>query len=355
MEEVEYLDDDTDTEEFDMDLLGNRESVTIDGGTPETYAVNDATNRYDEAVGTFDVNLLYDNAGNTTTDQNDYVYTYDYENRVDTIKRSDSTTIVEYTYDALGRRIRKDDAITGANSRLYYYSDQWQVLEEYDTTDETPVFKADFVYGNYIDEALRMSDGTDEHYYVHNHLYSTVALLDDTGSLAERYEYDAYGKCRFLNTTTYALLATQASAAGNPYLFTGRRLDTLDGGDYSVYYYRNRYYDADTGRFLQKDPLGVVPDGDMVGNSYRPLKQYMDGVGIYAYNNGNPICRLDSYGLWGTLIHYTKTKLWASKCGYPSKAAEAVAAANEAVDDLAGDRDPLPIGGDQSYHFNIPP
>ena len=156
MEEVEYLDDDTDTEEFDMDLLGNRESVTIDGGTPETYAVNDATNRYDEAVGTFDVNLLYDNAGNTTTDQNDYVYTYDYENRVDTIKRSDSTTIVEYTYDALGRRIRKDDAITGANSRLYYYSDQWQVLEEYDTTDETPVFKADFVYGNYIDEPLIM-------------------------------------------------------------------------------------------------------------------------------------------------------------------------------------------------------
>ena len=34
-----------------MDLLGNRQSVTIDSGTPETYAVNEAKNPYEVTVG----------------------------------------------------------------------------------------------------------------------------------------------------------------------------------------------------------------------------------------------------------------------------------------------------------------
>lgn len=43
---IECLDDVTDTEAFDMDLLGNRNSVTVDGTATETYAVDDATNCY---------------------------------------------------------------------------------------------------------------------------------------------------------------------------------------------------------------------------------------------------------------------------------------------------------------------
>ena len=38
-----------------------------------------------------------------------------------------------------------------------------------------------------------MNDGTDDYYYLHDHLYSPVALLDDTGAVVERCEYDAYG------------------------------------------------------------------------------------------------------------------------------------------------------------------
>jgi hypothetical protein len=30
---------------------------------------------------------------------------------------------------------------------------------------------------------------------VHHHLYSPVALLDTNGTVAEYYEYNAYGKC----------------------------------------------------------------------------------------------------------------------------------------------------------------
>ncbi|MCD6337320.1 MAG: hypothetical protein J7M01_03710 [Candidatus Marinimicrobia bacterium] len=55
---------------------------------------------------------------------------------------------------------------------------------------------------------------------------------------------------------------TQGSSNyGNPYLFTGRRLDTMDAGSLTIYHYRARTYDPQTGRFMQWDPLGINPAG----------------------------------------------------------------------------------------------
>ena len=44
------------------------------------------------------------------------------------------------------------------------------------------------------------------------------------------------------------------SALGNPYTHTGRRLDPETG----LYYYRNRYLDSDLGRFISRDPVGLI-------------------------------------------------------------------------------------------------
>ena len=40
----------------------------------------------------------------------------------------------------------------------------------------------------------------------------------------------------------------------NPYTYTGRRFDIESG----LYYYRNRYYDAGLGKFVNRDPIGYV-------------------------------------------------------------------------------------------------
>ena len=116
-----------------------------------------------------------------------------------------------------------------------------------------------YTYGNYIDEVLVMkaADGSD-YYYLQDHLYSPVALLDSAGAVVERYEYDVYGEPNILDAD-YSKDADQVSDYGNPYLFTGRRLDILDNGSLKIQYNRNRYYDYHIGRWFTHDPRGITP------------------------------------------------------------------------------------------------
>ena len=79
---------------------------------------------------------------------------------------------------------------------------------------------------------MRNLEGTAaDYYYGHDHLYSPVVLFENDGDVVERYEYDAYGTARIMDAS-YGARST--SSYSNPYLFTGRRLDTLDGGDLNI-------------------------------------------------------------------------------------------------------------------------
>ncbi|MEZ5402400.1 MAG: RHS repeat-associated core domain-containing protein [Bryobacteraceae bacterium] len=66
------------------------------------------------------------------------------------------------------------------------------------------------------------------------------------------------------------------SGFGNVYRFTGRRFDDATG----LYYYRNRYYEPASGRFINRDPLG-----------------YPDSMNACAYVRNNPVNRFDPLGL----------------------------------------------------------
>ena len=85
--------------------------------------------------------------------------------------------------------------------------------------------------------ALPGSADANDYYFAHDHLFSPVVLFQDDGTVVERYEYDAYGKMTRFNPdfTTWS-----GTPAGNPYFFTGQRLDELDNGDLLIMYYKNR-------------------------------------------------------------------------------------------------------------------
>jgi RHS repeat-associated protein len=95
-----------------------------------------------------------------------------------------------------------------------------------------------------------------------------VALVDSNGAKVEEYIYDAYGKVTSKNST---------ATTHNPYGYTGRIMDDDD-----LYYYRARYYDPTTQRFLSEDPIGLDA-GDM---------------NFYRYVGNSPVNLVDPQGLW---------------------------------------------------------
>jgi RHS repeat-associated protein len=293
------------TEAFNYDLLGNRDSTTDSrsGGVNFSYASNNVNQYTSITPGSY--TPLYDYAGNMTQDKSGYKYIYDYENRLTQITRQNNVVVAAFEYDALGRRIEKKDMLTGIAKR-YYYDDQRIALQTSVSSGGSETDEKYFVYGNYIDEALLMHNltgtYTGDFYYGHDHLYSPAVLFDSTGTPVERYEYDVYGTCRIL-APDYSLLTS--SQYGNPYTFTGRELDSVDGNALKVMYYRARSYDSQTGRFLQRDPLGINPTGDS-HNLYSPLRQYKDGLNIYQYCRSNPLLDADPLGLTSIEL-YTNT------------------------------------------------
>jgi RHS repeat-associated protein len=58
----------------------------------------------------------------------------------------------------------------------------------------------------------------------------------------------------------------------------------------------NAYYQPESGRFMQRDPLGVNPGGGRQ-NPFSVRSQYNDGANVYEYVKSSPVKIYDSYGL----------------------------------------------------------
>jgi len=153
-----------------------------------------------------------------------------------------------------------------------YVYDGGQVIAEYDGSDN-PLRK--FVYGPGIDEPIIIIDVADNntvYYYHFDGLGSVAALSDTSANVVETYSYDVFGGTTIKDASDNVLTE---SAIGNPYGFTGRRLDT----ETDNYYYRMRYYNPEIGRFLQPDPPYAYTS-----------------MGLYHYCWNNPINWVDPIG-----------------------------------------------------------
>jgi len=305
---------------YRLDGLGNwqRTARTPVGGSETTQVrqhnhVNQITKFGGAAV-------AYDHGDNTGDDANQgngniaddgtRLYAYDAFNRLVQVKRkSDDEIIATYTYDALGRRIRKvisDGGLTGDldNDTVDYLYDGAQCIEERDPTggpESADAAIRQYVWGQYVDELIQQVEIdpddsetiTATYYMLSDLLYRAVALTDDSdpAEIQEAYDCDAYG-----NTIAYdasdggdwfsdnARSIYDVSGRGYPlceFIFTGRRFDpeTSDATT-QMYFYRARYYSPTLGRFISRDPIG-----------------YAGGMNLYGYLGGMAAGRLDPMGL----------------------------------------------------------
>ena len=138
-----------------------------------------------------------------------------------------------------------------------------------------------YTWGPGIDNllALTVHTGTTArtYYAIKDHLGSVHALVDAAGSIVEQYRFDAWGR-----TTVYDGVGTPLaqSAIGNRCVWQGREISWSTG----LYYFRARWYDPVTGRWLSNDLIGVrgglnqyVFCGTNPANFVDPFGQCADG------------------------------------------------------------------------------
>jgi hypothetical protein len=78
----------------------------------------------------------------------------------------------------------------------------------------------------------------------------------------------------------------------------------------------------------------------------------MDGLNWWVYCRNNPLKYVDPTGMWGPDVHRDKSKQWAMDIGFTEKQAGIIAFGSYWVDFFPF-TNPIPIIGDQRYHFNV--
>lgn len=241
-------------ESYAYDAVGNRTSSHR--AKEYTYQPVNRLSSAGESSYTYDAN---GNLTSKTDGAGRWAYGWDYENRLARVTRPDGQ-VITYKYDALGRRIER---AKGETWTRFTYDEEDVVLDA--ASDGSTV---EYVNGLAPDEKLARRDGRDTHYFITDHLGSTRALTDASGAVVERLDYDSFGD--------------GAGSAVTRYGYAGRELDA----DTGLLYYRARWYDPQTGRFISEDP-----------------SEFEGGFNWYAYVGGNPLSYNDPDGeVWNFVI-----------------------------------------------------
>ncbi len=298
---------------YDLDGLGNWQKTQyepVDGVLTTEQRQHNKLNQITRTkVDSTQTGFTYDRNGNLL---NDGIRKYEYDafNRLVNVYKDPNgtpggsggsggpTLIATYTYDALGRRIRKVVSNGGESGNVpdgvtdYIYSGS-RCIEERNPcggggSDDTPTKQ--YVWGIYLDDLIQQkniaaannfaADGV--LYPLQDLLYRTTGLSDSSGVIREAYDTDAYGNTIiFRNAGTppaqinFNDSDTQVDYPTCEFIFTGQRYDAESG----IYHYKARFYVPELGRFGQCDPIGRTE------NTYH-----------YAWNN--PTGLLDTYGLY---------------------------------------------------------
>lgn len=222
-----------DDELFSYDANGNRDGDEDVIG-PNNQLLADATFDYQYD----DEGNLVERRNRTTNESNQY--SYDHRNRLVRVDEFDGAGALaqrsEYEYDVYDRRVAR----TVDGDTTYTVYDGANAWADFDASGAVT---ARYLFGEQVDEPIaryRAGEGTT--WYLADRLGSVRELANAAGDVVDSVVYDSFGN-----------VVTETNPAfGDRFKFTAREYD----GETGLYYYRARYYDPATGRFLSQDPLG---------------------------------------------------------------------------------------------------
>lgn len=200
-----------------------------------------------------------------------------------------------YSYDALNRRMSK---------ALYLKQDgEWQLQRsirflwdgnaEIGAVDDSGELFQLRVLGKGIGDDMGASVAVELHgvlYAPINDFRGNVRCMvhAETGEIHEFYRYTAYGERQVFDGSGRQI---PVSAINNPWCFASKRLDPESGW----VYFGNRYYQAEHGRWLTPDPLGVI-----------------ESANRYVFTQNMPLDRIDPQGMFSVSRFFDQlgNKMW---------------------------------------------
>ncbi len=207
-----------------------------------------------------DRHFTYDKRGNLIQEKRGTggklltTYQYNLNNQLTKIKKHGQTT--EYTYDPLGRRIKKQDEF---GSTRYLWAGDQLVQEERNNLKKTYIYEPES-----FKPLAMVQDGEVYHYHL-DHLGTPQELSDQYGKIVWKARYKTYGNVAY----------KEVDEVENNIRFQGQYFDEESG----LHYNRHRYYDPNIGQFTTQDPIGLL-----------------GGVNNYQYAP-NPTGWIDPFGL----------------------------------------------------------
>ncbi len=266
----------TTLDQYAYDAAGRLSEVKRNGVTTATYAYDANGNRtaVNGTIATHDAQdrLLTQGANHYTYADNGELrtqtagsltttYTYDVLGNL-TQATLPNGTALDYVIDGRNRRIGKK--INGTLTQSFLYQDQLRIAAELDGGNRVV---SRFVYGTQANVPEYLIKGTDTYRIITDHLGSVRLVVNTAnGGIIQRMDYDSFGN-----------VTADTNAGFQPFGFAGGLYDR----DTKLIRFGARDYDAETGRWTAKDPIGFG-GGD---------------ANVFAYVGGNPVSYTDPLGL----------------------------------------------------------
>nr|WP_275443040.1 RHS repeat-associated core domain-containing protein [Pseudoalteromonas sp. OOF1S-7] len=241
--------------------------------------------------------------------------TLDYNARNKVTQISQNGEVINFAYDANNRRYKRTEG-----SKTIYYVGALEIVAEGTGGGE-------FANQTYIRRSINGDAVQTYHpngqaslqWLFTDHQGSVVAITDYAGKFLKRFKYNVFGKqseivrppssdASYTDWST-ATLGIFTRVPANNHSYTGHEPITL-GGDNRIIHMNGRIYDADTGRFMQADPVVQAPSNLQNYNAYsyvlnNPLS-YTDPSG-YFFDKLTKVIGFATNGLIGAIVaHHTQ-------------------------------------------------